>query len=135
MNKTHKILGARRRGALLNDALIALIIVVVSVIPVVGLISHVYSSTISSADISEKLNAHNDKVDELIWDYMYDEMYNAAPDSAAKYLDDFTPLPDVRTFQIVNNGAQVDVKLVVSEDVLRAGRRSVSIKTYMLKMP
>ena len=120
----------------MTDAIIAVIIVVVAAIPVAGVISYAYSSVVSSADISGKFNGFGDGVDNQIWSHMTNDSGLTLPLNdpglpLAGTSFDASGLPGV-TFSV--NGANVNADVVVVKNDLKAGRRNVPVKVYMLRL-
>ena len=87
----------KRRGALIGDALIGLIIVIVAIIPTAGAIHYTYYSIISSREISDGFNKFSNEVDDLIWERMNDP---ALPLEAASPGPSDPPDPPANNFRI-----------------------------------
>ena len=107
----------------MNDALIAIIVVIVAVIPVAGVIHYAYSSIVSSREISERFNEFNYEVEQRIWDHMNNPG---------------TPIAGSEPFpvSITANGETITANRVVFHSkTLDAGRRHVPVKVYILKRP
>ena len=115
----------------MNDALIAIIIVIVAVIPVTATIQYAYSSILSSREMSDKFNEFGDKVDELIW--------NRVVSSDVDLSDVVSPLgAPVSSYSVTisNNESPpktVQADMLTFENTLEAGRRKNPVKVYMIR--
>ena len=110
----------------MNDALIAIVIVLVAVIPVAGVIHYAYSSVVSSREISERFNEFNYEVEERIWVHMNDP---GAP---------IVVSPPEESFPVsfTANGDTIAAERVVfHRKTLDAGRRHVPVKVYIIRRP
>ena len=130
-----KILGTKRKGALLNDALIAIIIVIAAIIPVAATIQYAYSSIVSSQEISDRFNEFGDKVDELIWNQKLSQM--TSPDYADYTNYPLSALSKAYDFEININGATISADMTVFQDTLRthSGRRNTQVRVFLLRQP
>ena len=114
----------KRRGGMMADALVAMIIVALVIIPVSAAIAFVYSSIVGSAEISARGNEFFDKVDSYILNNIFDD-----PDfELGDWFSDIVITRDV--YEIT-----ADLRRIVpDEDVLRAGStRRVPVSVYMIQ--
>jgi hypothetical protein len=121
-----RILKSKRRGVLLKDAMIALMLIVVFVIPVSAAIAFVYSTIIDSAGMSDALNEFYDEIDARI---------------LANIFGDTAPLGDpAGTIQIIENasGDYINANLRRAQRDLvlrRASIRRVSVEVFIIQNP
>ena len=108
----------------MNDALIAIIIVIAAVIPVAATINYAYYSITSSREISTKFNEFGNEIDEFIWNHMNEPASFPLPSGTL-----LSPSP------ITANGASVPAEIVVFQKTLDAGRRQVPARLFMIKKP
>jgi len=130
----------RRRGALIIDSLIAIVILIAAAIPAAFVIHYAYSTTVSSAEISGKYNTFGDGVDELIWNNIF--AMNDDPSSYSDFSIGAQLNPD-RSFTIDHpsiTGAggvtiPIPVRVVQIKDTLKAEARdrNVPIAVYMIE--
>ena len=123
----------------MNDALIAIVIVIAAVIPVAASINYAYSAIVSSADISGQFNTFGNDVDELIWNHEYNSNDTSYSESGILgALDPLgAPLNPRRRFDIVHPsiaGAEaIEVEAVKFEKPLNAGRRNLTAEVFMIR--
>jgi len=121
----------KRRGGMMADALVAMIIVALVIIPVSAAIAFVYSSIVGSAEISVQINKFYDKVDALILAKMFDESLSLGQ----------VPVPPPSPIRIYgNNGTgPINANLRWIREDLQAGGsggsrwREAKVKVYMIQ--
>ena len=122
----------------MNDALIAVIIVIATIIPVAGTIHYAYSSIVSSREISDKFNEFGDEVDEFIWNHMNDPELSLKTDLDPLVSADSYPLTITAVGEsIPGSEAAMNVEMLFYEKNLatRNGSRRVLVKVYMVNKP
>ena len=125
----------------MNDALIAVIVVVVAIIPVAFTINYAYSAIVTSTSITGQFNAFGDDFDQLIWDHMqFVNKDPGEPDTrdADKRLEDLpTPTPP-QTFTIEfptlsGPAATIDVEAVRFTQPLESVSRNVQAEVILIR--
>ena len=117
-----KKLGNKRRGILMIDAVLAMVIIAAIIIPVSGAIAFAYSSKIDSAEVSAGLNRFHDKIDARILEYIIDG-----------------PVPlgsHAGTINIVNANDEdiyIGVNLMRFSDYLETNRRRIPVRVHMIQ--
>jgi len=114
-----------RRGALLIDALVALVIFALGIIPIVGSIIVGYRTTVNSADISSQLNEFYDRVDGTILKHTLQPGVHQWEGNLE------TPVDFIRDGTVIID----KVEVVSVTDQLNIGPRRIPMKVYMIKLP
>ena len=122
-----KIRGAKRRGSLIADALVAFVILALLIIPVAAAITFSYYSIASSAEISTHANMFYDRIDNTI-------LENNTPSPAAAFAG---WAPAGSAFISKNSdgtGPSINVSLISSSDMFTAGqgKRRVTVDVFMI---
>lgn len=111
-----------RKGSVLCDALLAIIVIAIAIMPLLGSVSFGYWVLFGSSQITAELNKFHDKID--------DEIISCTHDGKAltKYKDSGRNIKALRGF----TAAEVNVNIYEYKQTLLFEDRRVDVKSYIL---